>query len=202
MTEKSPLRVYLFRHGETEWSLSGQHTGTTELSLTPHGEVEARNLGAQLKGIEFSHVFTSPRIRARQTYELTGIDVPAITDEGLAEWNYGDYEGITSKEIHKTRPHWNVFKDGCPNGESPAEIGARADQFLARIRDLEGNVALFSHGQMGAVIAARWIDVDVSHAQHLPLATASISILGFAIHHPDVPVIALWNAASETLPAM
>ncbi len=188
-------RIYLIRHGETEWSLSGQHTGRTDLPLTEQGERDARNLGERLRAASFNRVFTSPRQRARRTCELAGFASVAETEPDLAEWNYGDYEGQRSVDILKGRPDWNLFRDGCPCGESPAQVSDRADRFIARLRALGGNVALFSHGHFGRALAARWIGSPVSQAQHLLLSTASISILGYEHNHADEPVIALWNAA-------
>lgn len=193
-TMPTPVRLYLIRHGETEWSLSGQHTGRTDLSLTAKGEDEARELGRHLRDIVFAHVLTSPLKRARQTCELVGLDKISQIEPDLAEWDYGDYEGQKSVDIRKGRPDWNVFRDGCPHGEMPAEISGRADRLKARLCKLDGNVALFSHGQIGGVLAVRWIGLAVVEAQHFPLGTASLSIFSFAAHHPAVPVIALWNA--------
>ena len=195
-----PLRVYLIRHGETEWTLSGQHTGRTEIPLTARGEDEAKELGLRLRTIPFAHVLTSPRQRSRRTCELVGLAPEARIDPDLAEWDYGDYEGERSVDIRKARADWNLFRDGCPHGEMPAQVSARADRLAARLRALEGNVALFSHGQFGCVLAARWIGLPPIEAQHFLLGTASISILGCDPHHPEVPVIALWNAASHEMP--
>lgn len=187
------LKLHLFRHGETAWSLTGQHTGHTDLPLTARGEDEARELGETLIGILFSHVLTSPRQRARKTCELADLEPNAGTDADLAEWDYGDYEGLTSVEIGMDRPNWNLYLDGCPHGESPEQVSERADRLIARLRMLNGNVALFSHGQFGGVLAARWIGMPIARAQHFPLGPASHSILGSDPHHPDVPVIEQWN---------
>ncbi len=193
------LRLYLIRHGETEWALSGRHTGRTEIPLTPNGEDEARNLGKHLRDIRFSHVLTSPLKRAQQTCALVGlVQVPEIEPD-LVEWDYGDYEGKQSVNIRKEQPDWTIFRDGCPHGEMPTQISDRADRLIARLRRLSGNVALFSHGQFGGVLAARWIGLAVIEAQHFPLGTASISIFTFDSHHPKVPVIALWNAAAHEI---
>jgi len=189
-------RIYLIRHGETEWSLSGQHTGRTDISLTAPGEDGARELGQRLRDIQFARVLTSPRQRARRTCELAGLGPVAEIEPDLAEWDYGDYEGQRSANILQARPDWNLFRDGCPRGETPAQISDRADRFIARLRVLEGNVALFSHGHFGRVLAARWIGLPVSEAQRFLLDTASLSILGYEPNHPEVPVIALWNAGS------
>ncbi len=190
-----PLRLHLFRHGETEWSLTGQHTGKTDLPLTEGGKDRARQLGKSLEGIQFSHVLTSPRRRARKTCELADLGLTAEIDEDLAEWDYGDYEGQTSAEIVLQRPDWNLYRDGCPHGESPEQVSERADRLIARLRTLDGNVALFSHGQFSTVLAARWIGVPVAVAQHFSLSTASHSVLGSALHHPQVSVIEQWNVA-------
>jgi broad specificity phosphatase PhoE len=192
---KAPLKLYFVRHGETEWSVSGQHTGRTDIPLTPQGEDEARALAPWLKAIQFARVFTSPRQRARRTCELAGLGANAELEPDLAEWDYGDYEGKLSSDIRKLRPHWNVFQDGCPGGEMPAQISDRADRLIARLCTMEGNVALFSHGEFGPALAARWIGLQVVEGQHLMLGTASLSILGYSAAHPGVRVIALWNAA-------
>jgi glucose-6-phosphate isomerase len=193
------LRLYLIRHGETEWSLSGRHTGRTDIPLTPNGEDEARELGKHLLDIPFSHVLTSPLKRALQTCELAGLDKTPETEPDLAEWDYGDYEGQRSVDILKERPDWNVYRDGCPRGEMPTQVSARADRLIARLRKLDGNIALFAHGQIGSVLAARWIGLAVADAQHFMLGTASLSIFAFDPHHPAVPVIALWNAVSQEI---
>lgn len=192
----TPLSLYMIRHGETEWALTGQHTGLTDIPLTQNGEDEARALSKHLRDIPFTHVLTSPLQRAHQTCALVGLDrVPEIEPD-LVEWDYGDYEGKQSVNIRKERPDWNVFRDGCPHGEMPTQISDRADRLIARLRTLAGNIALFSHGQFGGVLAARWIGLTVVEAQHFPLGTASISIFTFDSHHPTVPTIALWNAAA------
>jgi broad specificity phosphatase PhoE len=201
--ERSPLitdqnrliELYFVRHGETEWSLSGRHTGRTDVPLTARGEDEARELGSRLRAIQFDRVLTSPRQRARRTCELVGLSVSAEIEPDLSEWDYGEYEGIRSVEIRKTRPDWSVFRDGCPGGEAPEQISDRADRLISRLQALKGNVALFSHGQFGCVLAVRWIGLAVVHGQNLALSTASLSILGYQPRHPGVPVISLWNAA-------
>lgn len=194
MTDLKPLRLFLIRHGETAWALSGQHTGTTEIPLTPHGEDEARALVPWLSQIEFDAILTSPRLRARQTCALATVGRAATAEPDLAEWDYGDYEGITSHDIRQDRPDWNIFNDGCPQGESSAQVVDRADRLITRLCGMGGNVALFSHGQFGMSLAARWIGLPVVEAQHLMLGTASLSILSYADGHPDTRVIALWNA--------
>ena len=190
-----PLQIYFIRHGETAWSLSGQHTGRTDLPLTPHGEAMARELATALKGIDFSLVLTSPRLRARTTCKLAGFDGTGVQLEpNLAEWDYGDYEGLRTAEIHEMHPAWDVWNDGCPGGETPAGVGERADHLIARLRDLTGNVIAFSHGQFGRALAARWIGLPVTQGQHFAIDPASIGILSFETDHPHRRVISLWNA--------
>jgi probable phosphoglycerate mutase len=195
-----PLRLYLIRHGETEWSLSGQHTGRTDLALTPRGENQARALEPMLRTIPFSRVLTSPAVRAQRTCTLAGLGGSADIEPDLAEWDYGDYEGRTSPDIRQDRPDWNVFRDGCPGGESVQAVSQRSDRLISRGAGLQGNVALFSSGQFGCSLAARWIGLPVLEAQHLMLGTASISILACNPAHPDLRIIALWNqTATGTL---
>lgn len=187
------LRLFLIRHGETEWALTGQHTGRTDIPLTAHGEAQARELGQQLQDIEFAHMLTSPLKRARQTCERVALHREFACDADLAEWDYGDYEGQTSADIRQQSPGWDVFRDGCPHGESPVQVSARADRLIARLRRESGNIALFSHGQFGAALAARWIGLPVAQARHLPLEVASVGVMAFDPHHPEVQVLALWN---------
>ena len=190
-----PLHLYLIRHGETPWSLSNQHTSRTEIPLTEKGEGDARRLGARLRGTVFSRVFTSPRLRARHTCELSGLAAAAEIEPDLAEWDYGDYEGLCSADILQARPDWNLFRDGSPGGESAAQISIRADRLIARLCALEGNVALFTHGHIGRVLGMRWIGLPVIAAQHLLLGVASLSILGYEHDRRSQPAIALWNAS-------
>jgi probable phosphoglycerate mutase len=190
------VSLYLIRHGETAWSLSGQHTGRTDIPLTAQGEEEARALAAALRGVPFSRVFTSPLVRARRTCELVGLPPAAAVEPDLAEWNYGDYEGLRSAEIRERRPGWNLFRDGAPHGESPADVSARADRVIARLRAVEGRVAVFSHGHFGRVLGARWIGLPVELARHFLLTTASLSVLDYDHGRLDEPAIALWNAAA------
>lgn len=188
------LRLYLIRHGETEWSLSGQHTGCSDIPLTEHGEAEARALAPRLRGIVFSGVLTSPRQRARRTCELAGLGSIAEIEPDLAEWDYGDYEGQRSADIREARPGWMVFRDGCPGGETPAQVAGRADRVIARLSGMHGNMAVFSHGQFGCVLAARWIGLPIIEARHFSLEPASLSVLGYNPDHPETAVIALWNS--------
>jgi broad specificity phosphatase PhoE len=194
-TQNGPPRIFFIRHGETEWSLSGQHTGRTDIPLTARGEEEVRWLAGSLQAVRFAHVLTSPRQRARRTCALVGLAQAAAVEPDLAEWDYGDYEGRRSADIRAERPDWNIFRDGCPNGETPADVASRADRLIARLRRLAGPIALFSHAHFGCVLATRWIDQPVVVGQHLFLRTASLSILGHAPSHPDVPVLALWNSS-------
>ncbi len=190
----TPLRLYLIRHGETEWSIDRRHTGRTDIPLTQNGDDEARVLGKHLRDIRFAHVLTSPLKRAQQTCEFVGLERTPEIEPDLTEWDYGDYEGRKSVDIRQERPDWTIFRDGCPHGEMPGQISDRADRLLARLRTLEGNIALFSHGQFGGVLAARWIGLTTIEAQHFPLGTASIGIFAFDSHHPTIPTIALWNS--------
>jgi probable phosphoglycerate mutase len=193
------VQLYYIRHGETEWSLSGQHTGRSDIALTAHGEAQARALSSSLQEIRFTRVLTSPRQRARRTCELAGLGSTAELDADLAEWDYGEYEGQRSVDICRARSGWNVFRDGCPGGESPVLISERADRLISRLCALRGNVALFSHGQFGSAFAARWIGLPVSEGQHFVLGAASLSILGHEPGHPGVRVITMWNATPRNL---
>lgn len=198
--EKSAManQIYLLRHGETDWSLTGRHTGRTDLPLTENGERRASQLRERLSGINFAHVLTSPLQRARRTCELAGFGSVARVDSDLHEWDYGDYEGRTTAEIHALQPGWNVFQDGCPQGESVADISQRADRVLAALRPLDGAVALFSHGHFLRALAVRWIGLSVQEGQHFALDTASVSILGYEGHDGVSPVLSLWNASLNT----
>jgi probable phosphoglycerate mutase len=183
---------YLARHGETAWTVSKQHTGLTDIPLTPRGEENARRLGERLKGQTFAHVFTSPLQRARRTCELAGFGAVAVVDPDLVEWNYGAFEGRTSEDIRKERPDWQLFRDGCPGGESVAQIGARADHIVAKWRALQGDVLVFSSGHILRVIAARWCGLDLAAGRFFYLSTAALSILGYE-HDKNEPVLRLWN---------
>ena len=198
--DPAPLRLFLIRHGETEWTLTGQHTGRTDLALTSRGGDQARSLEPILRAIPFDSVFTSPARRTQETCALAGLGGSAEIEPDLAEWDYGEYEGRTSPEIRKDQPGWNVFRDGCPGGESVAGVTLRADRLITRATALPGNVALFSSGQFGCSLAARWIGLSILQAQHLLMSTASISILAHNPAHPELRVIAHWNhAASDPL---
>jgi probable phosphoglycerate mutase len=183
--------VVLIRHGETEWSAAGRHTSYTDLGLTARGEAQAA--GLKLAGRHFAAVLSSPRQRARRTAELAGLTVTAVEDD-LAEWNYGRYEGLTTPQIRQDSPHWSLWTDGCPGGEAPAEVGARIDRVLGRVRTLlaDGDVALVGHGHSLRVVAARWIGLEPAHGRLLRLDTATLSTLGF---EHEAPVISRWNNA-------
>jgi probable phosphoglycerate mutase len=184
--------VYLARHGETAWSLSGQHTGVTDLPLTERGERNAARLGEQLRGIAFQCVLTSPLRRAARTCELAGFAARAEIDPELVEWNYGAYEGLKTAEIQQRRPGWELFRDGCPGGESAADVSARADRVLARLRPLGGNVLLFLSGHFLRVLAARWLGLEAAAGRLFLLTTASLSVLGYD-HGLSEPALRLWN---------
>ncbi|WP_428489074.1 histidine phosphatase family protein [Rhodopila sp.] len=191
----SHAKIYLVRHGETEWSLSGQHTGRTDVALTARGEDEARSLEPALRAIRLDHVLTSPAQRARQTCTLAGLGQAAEIEPDLAEWDYGDYEGRLSVDIRKERPGWTVYRDGCPGGETADDVSSRADRLITRLRSLSGNIVVFSHGQFCCSLAVRWIGLPVVNGQHFQLGTASFSVLAFNPSHPGVPVIAHWNSS-------
>jgi broad specificity phosphatase PhoE len=191
MSEKLPA-VYLARHGETAWSLSGQHTGLTDLPLTESGQQNAQQLGKRLAGLKFAKVFCSPLQRAKKTCELAGFGALVESDRNLVEWNYGEYEGLRSAEIYATRPGWLVFRDGCPGGESPAEVAARADLAIQRVRATAGDVLIFSSGHFLRMFAARWLRLEPLAGQNFMLGTASVSILSYE-HDLARPAVSLWN---------
>jgi len=192
-----PLQiVYLARHGETAWSLSGQHTGLTDLPLTDNGKDNAVRLGQRLKGLTFAKVFTSPLQRASLTSKLAGFGDVAEVDPDLLEWNYGEYEGLTSKQIYAQRPGWELFRDGCPGGESPDQIAARADRVISRVRAVNGNVLLFSSGHFLRVLGARWLGLPALGGGYFLLSTASLSLLGYE-HNLSEPAVRLWNDTSH-----
>ena len=184
--------VYLARHGETAWTLSGQHTGLTDLPLTERGERNASRLAERLRGVTFAKVLTSPLQRATRTCELAGFGAVAEIDRDLLEWNYGAYEGRLTTDIHKERPEWQLFRDGCPGGESPNEVGVRADRVVKRVRAVTGDVLLFSSGHFLRVLAARWLGLDAAMGRYFLLSTASLSALGYE-HNLSQPVIRLWD---------
>lgn len=190
---KLPM-IYLARHGETEWSLTGQHTGLNDIPLTRRGEEDARKLGKRLGKLSFAHIMTSPLQRARRTCELAGFSEAATIDADLVEWDYGEYSGIRTDEIRQKRPDWKLFCDGCPGGESLAQIGARADRVVARLRELAGDVLLFSSGHFLRVLTARWLGLAATGGQYFTLNTATLSILGYERDLSE-PVIRLWNDA-------
>lgn len=191
MSEVLPI-VYLARHGETAWTLSGQHTGLTDLPLTERGERNARRLEERFRGMTFAKVFTSPLQRATRTCELAGFGAVAEIDRDLLEWNYGEYEGRLTADIHKERPQWQLFRDGCPGGESPNEVGTRADRAVKRVRAVEGDVLVFSSAHFLRVFAARWLGLDAAFGRYFVLSTASVSALGYE-HNLSQAVIRLWD---------
>jgi len=188
---KEAQKIYLLRHGETEWSLNGQHTGVTDIPLTENGRTAARLLGPILAKVPFSLVLTSPLQRARETCELAGLGKQATIESDLIEWNYGEYEGLKTEQIRLTRPSWSVFRDGCPGGESPEQVAARADRVLSKVRATEGNVALFAHGHILRVLAARWINLSANYGEHFLLDTATLNVLGY---YRESPAFKIWNA--------
>lgn len=192
MSAELPV-IYIARHGETEWSISGQHTGLTDLPLTERGENIARSLGVRLQGLEFAQMLTSPLRRARRTCELAGFSAVAQVDPDLVEWDYGDYEGLRKEEILARRPDWNIFEHGCPNGESPAQVSARADRVVQRLREIAGDVLLFSSGHFIKVLTVRWLGLEPNrNSKYFLLSTASLSALGYD-HDLSKPVIRFWN---------
>jgi len=184
-------QVALIRHGETEWSMSGQHTGTTDIPLTENGRQVAQRLKPILATVSFARVWTSPMQRARETCESAGLGEVAQIDRELVEWNYGRYEGLTSEQIRAQAPGWLIFRDGCPGGETPEAMGARVERVIARVRAVHGDVALFAHGHFFRVFVARWLGLPVEAGRHFLLDTATLSILGY---YQDVPAVKRWNA--------
>jgi len=191
MSETLPV-VYLARHGETAWSLTGQHTGLTDLPLTPNGELNARQLGQRIHDIQIAKVLVSPLQRARQTAELAGFGERAEVDPDLVEWDYGDYEGRRTVDIRQERADWQLFRDGVPGGESITQISARADRVISRVRAIQGDVLMFSSGHFLRVFTARWLGLEASAGRLYFLSTASLSALGYE-HVLTSPVIRLWN---------
>jgi broad specificity phosphatase PhoE len=189
------MDVFVIRHGETAWSLTGQHTGTTDLPLTDNGRRLAARLRPVLAAEAFARVFVSPMRRARETCELAGLGDAAIVDPDLAEWNYGEYEGLTTGQIQQKAPGWQVFRDGCPGGETPEQVGARVDRVVARARAVDGTVALFAHGHVLRVLVARWIGLPVIAGQHFLLDTGTLCVLGY---YHEIPAIRVWNGPLQT----
>jgi len=189
--------LYLVRHGETEWTLSGQHTGLTDLPLTKKGEEQARRLRPRLMAVKFATVLSSPLQRAMRTCELSGYGSVAEADRDLIEWNYGDYEGKTRPQILAQRPDWLIFRDGCPNGESPRDVGIRADSALSRIRKVNGNVLVFSSGHFLRVLMARWLGLEPSGGRYFKLGTATLSVLGCDHNNRTEPLIRLLNESTK-----
>ena len=185
------MQVYTIRHGETAWSLTGQHTGTTDIPLTENGRRIAKRLRVVLDRQTFARVLVSPMQRARETCALAGLDALAVVDRDLVEWNYGDYEGLTPKQIHEKAPGWLIFRDGCPGGETPEQVSARVDRVIAQVRAVEGDVALFAHGHLLRVLVARWIALSAGAGQHFLLDTGSLCVLGY---YGDIPAVKIWNA--------
>jgi probable phosphoglycerate mutase len=192
MQDDGGQRVFAIRHGETEWSLSGRHTGTTDLPLTENGRRLAERMRPALVKTSFALVLVSPMRRARQTCELAGLSAEAVVDDDLMEWNYGAYEGLTSAEIKKEQPGWMIFRDGCPGGETPEEVGARTDRVIARARAASGAVALFAHGHVLRVLGSRWIELPAAAGEHFLLDTGRLSVLG---NYQGSPAIETWNGA-------
>jgi probable phosphoglycerate mutase len=184
-------RAVLIRHGETEWTVNGRHTGSTDIPLTDNGRDAARHLAPLAAQARFSLVLTSPSRRARETCALAGLDDQAQSDANLVEWNYGEYEGLTAQEIYARHPGWRVFTDGCPGGESPAEVAERVDRVIARVRGVEGDVALFAHGHVFRVFAARWLGLPPAAGSHFLLDPATVSVLS---HYRGHPAVKCWNA--------
>ena len=187
-------QVFLIRHGETEWSLTGQHTGITDLPLTENGRILAKRLEPFLAKRRFVMVLTSPLKRARETCELSGLSAAAAIDNDLMEWNYGEYEGLTSREIRQKVPGWLLFDHGCPGGETPEQVGDRADRIIARARRQQGNVALFAHGHLLRVVAARWLGFAAGVGRHFLLDTGTLNILSY---YQGIPAIKEWNRVIE-----
>ena len=186
------MHVYTIRHGETAWSLTGQHTGTTDIPLTENGRRIAQRLRVVLARKTFARVLVSPMQRARETCALAGLDAMAVVDRDLLEWNYGDYEGLTPKQIREKAPGWLIFRDGCPGGETPEQVSARVDRVIAQVRGVGGDVALFAHGHFLRVLVARWIALPPRAGQNFLLDTGSLCVLG---HYGDIPAVKTWNAA-------
>lgn len=192
--------VLVVRHAETAWSLSGQHTGRTDLPLTERGREKAKQLAPLLSGLDFALVLASPLQRARDTCALAGLEGRMQIDADLMEWDYGDYEGMTSEEIHRSAPDWRIFRDGCPGGESPEQVAARVDRVIERVRAADGGVALFAHGHVLRILVARWIGLSPAHGSHFLLETCTLNVLA---HYQGAPALRCWNVrvADEGRPA-
>jgi len=184
------VKLFVIRHGETAWSLSGQHTGTTDLPLTDNGRRLAERIRPALAREAFELVLVSPLQRARETCELAGFGDVAVVEPDLVEWNYGTHEGLTPAQIHELTPNWLIFRDGCPGGESPEQVGARVDRVIGRARAIKGDAALFAHGHVLRVLAARWLGLPPGHGQHFLLDTGTLCVLGY---YRDVPAVRIWN---------
>ncbi len=189
-------KIYLARHGETIWSLSGQHTGITDIPLTKQGEQNAKQLGQRLQGFTFAKVFSSPLQRALKTCECAGFGSIVMPDPLLQEWNYGDYEGRTTREIQQHQPDWFIFRDGCPGGESPAQVGNRCDQMIEKMKAINGDILIFAHAHILRMLTTRWLGLPPEEGRLYFLSTASLSILGYE-HNLSEPVIRLWNDTSH-----
>jgi probable phosphoglycerate mutase len=185
------VNVFAIRHGETTWSLTGQHTGTTDIPLTDNGRRLARRLRGLLARNVFERVLCSPMQRARETCALAGFGSKAIIDPDLVEWNYGKYEGLTPKQIREVAPGWLLFRDGCPGGETPEQVAARVDRVIARSRAVVGDLALFAHGHVLRVLVARWIGLPAGGGEHFLLNTGNLCVLGY---YRDIPAVRVWNA--------
>jgi probable phosphoglycerate mutase len=186
-------KLYITRHGDTAWTESHQRTGRTDIPLNPSGEERARQIGERLRRYSFAGVFTSPLQRASKTCELAGFGAVAKTDPDLVEWDYGRFEGMLTKNILKERPGWELFRDGCPEGESPEDVAARADRFIARVRSIQGDVLAFSSGHISRMIAARWLGLPPAAGRFFYCRPASVGVLGFEHKNRKEPIIGLWN---------
>ena len=189
------MNVFVMRHGETAWSANGRHTSTTDLALTENGRRLAERLRPVLAQEAFTRVFVSPMRRARETCELAGLGNASVIEPDLVEWTYGEYEGLTPEQIHQKAPHWLIFRDGCPGGEMPEQVGARVDRLIARVRIVEGNVALFAHGHVLRVLVARWIGLPPGAGQHFLLDTGTLGVLS---HYYEIPAVRVWNGPLPT----
>lgn len=193
-------QVVLVRHGETAWSLTGQHTGRTDIPLTPNGEEDGRRLARRLAGARFSLVLTSPLLRARRTCELAGFQTVAEPCDELLEWDYGEYEGLTSQQIRQKDPNWLLFRDGCPGGESPQQVSARLERLVARLQALNGDALLFAHGHLLRCLTSVWVGQGLALGAKLLISPASVSVLSYD-HSRDEPILRGWNDTSHLHPA-